>query len=294
MKKIRLLFIARGTRTYGIKVHPFIAAGVIIGIVAVAVLATVEIADFKKLVAEKRAIAEDQVYKNKIQTLEIELNSYKKEYEKVVSIRDSYRASIKEIVELLHNKDSYLAVGSPELSELIETDEVTLLTIRNIVATMQDDQRLLVEVKNYLNARREFIDSFPFAWPVARNGALSISSPFGFRNDVFGADATRFHQGIDIGGDTGEHVVATADGKVVTATYGELSGNLIVIEHKNDFTTRYAHMSKLLVKPGQKVQRGDTIGEIGSTGSSNGPHLHYEIRHNDVPIDPMNYLTTNY
>ena len=244
--------------------------------------------------ADKEEIAELQVSKSKIQSLEIELNEYKKEYDKVIKIRNNYRSSIKEIVELLYNKDSHLGIGSPEFHTIESSDEITLLTIRNTVASMQDDQRLLAEVKNYLSARQEFIDSFPFTWPVLTDGALDISSGFGFRDNVFGIEAIHFHQGIDIGGDEGDKIIATADGKVKFAGSGALSGNLIMISHNNGFDTRFAHLAEIKVRSGQKVERGDIIGIMGDTGLSTDIHLHYEIRHNDIPIDPLNFLTINY
>lgn len=279
MKKLRLLF------------NPIKLGIFALAFIAVFVFATVRISNY---LAEKKSIVIVQNAKDEIQTLEIQLNEYKKEYEKVVNIRDKYRSSIKEIVDLLYNKDSHLGVGMPEYSEITETDEITLLTIRNMVAGMQDDQRLLIEVKHYLTARQGFIDSFPFTWPVARDGALDISSGFGFRKDAFGKDTINFHGGIDIGGNKGESVIATADGVVKVAVLSSLSGNIIILEHDNGFETIYGHLDTIQVKRGQKVKRGQRIGTLGSTGLSTDDHLHYEIRLNSVAIDPMNILGINY
>lgn len=244
--------------------------------------------------AQNTTIAEVQKYKDQHQTLEIELREYKKEYEKVVKIRDRYRASIKEIVELLYNKDSHLGVGTLELHDIPSSDEVTLLAVRNMVASMEDDQQLLAEVKNYLSARKEFIDSFPFAWPVLADGALDIVSGFGFRRNLFGDDKIHFHQGLDIGGGRGTLILSTADGKVDSAGTGDMAGKYIVIEHKNGFTTHYGHLDSIKVRANEEILRGDIIGTMGDTGLSTGIHLHYEIRINDTPIDPLNFLTINY
>jgi len=279
MKKLRLFF------------NPIKLGIFALAFIAIFVFSTVRISNY---LAEKKSITIVQNAKDEIQTLEIQLNEYKKEYEKVVNIRDKYRSSIKEIVDLLYNKDSHLGVGMPEYSEITETDEITLLTIRNMVAGMQDDQRLLTEVKNYLTARQKFIDSFPFTWPVARDGALDISSSFGFRKDAFGKDTINFHSGIDIGGEKGESVIATADGVVKTTYMGTLSGKLIILEHDNGFETVYGHLHTIDVRRGQKVKRGQKIGTMGSTGLSTDDHLHYEVRLNGVAIDPMNLLGINY
>jgi murein DD-endopeptidase MepM/ murein hydrolase activator NlpD len=117
-----------------------------------------------------------------------------------------------------------------------------------------------------------------------------INNEFGFRRNPFGGRAYEFHPGMDIDGERGDLVTASADGTVVKAGYTGGYGNMVEIDHGNGLVTRYGHMSKLDVEIGDKVTRGQLLGLIGSTGRSTGPHLHFELRLNDRPINPRHFL----
>ena len=117
-----------------------------------------------------------------------------------------------------------------------------------------------------------------------------INNEFGFRRNPFGGRAYEFHPGMDIDGERGDQVMASANGTVIKAAYTNGYGNMVEIDHGNGIHTRYGHMSKLEVKEGETVTRGQLIGEIGSTGRSTGPHLHFELRYNDKPINPRHFL----
>lgn len=117
-----------------------------------------------------------------------------------------------------------------------------------------------------------------------------INNEFGFRRNPFGGRAYEFHPGMDIDGERGEQVAASANGTVIKAGFTGGYGNMVEIDHGNGLTTRYGHMSKLDVEVGDTVTRGQQIGEIGSTGRSTGPHLHFELRFNDKPINPRHFL----
>ena len=137
--------------------------------------------------------------------------------------------------------------------------------------------------------------------PGAANGATgsmmwpcpschSITSYFGWRfHPVYQED--RYHSGVDIGASYGATVVAADGGTVITAGYVSGYGNCIVINHGNGLTTLYGHMSSLAVSAGQRVSRGQTIGYVGSTGVSTGPHLHWEVTLNGQRVNPLNYAT---
>lgn len=112
-----------------------------------------------------------------------------------------------------------------------------------------------------------------------------ISSEFGERVHPISAEVT-FHNGIDIALSEGDEVRACFDGEVTKSEYNELSGNHIIIQHIDNYTSSYAHMSKLLVSEGDKVRKGEVIGLAGSTGSATGPHLHFEIRQAGTALDP--------
>jgi len=115
------------------------------------------------------------------------------------------------------------------------------------------------------------------------------ASSFGWRLDPF-TGQNAMHEGIDFIADTGTPIFAAAGGVVLTAGVHPQYGNMIEIDHGNDFVTRYAHTSKMLVKPGDVVQRGRKIAEVGSTGRSTGPHLHFEVRYRGVAQNPSRFL----
>jgi murein DD-endopeptidase MepM/ murein hydrolase activator NlpD len=131
------------------------------------------------------------------------------------------------------------------------------------------------------------LSSVPLRVPVL--GAPEVSSGFGVRIDPF-IRAPAMHTGMDFRGDTGDPVRATADGNVAVAGSNGGYGKMVEIDHGNGLTTRYAHLSDIGVKVGQRVRAGHIIGKVGSTGRSTGPHLHYETRVGGDAIDPRRFL----
>lgn len=117
-----------------------------------------------------------------------------------------------------------------------------------------------------------------------------INNEFGFRRNPFGGRTYEFHPGMDIDGERGETVLAPAAGTVTKASWQGGYGNMIEIDHGNGLISRYGHLSRIDVSIGDQVARGQAMGEIGSTGRSTGPHLHYEIRLNERPINPRHFL----
>jgi murein DD-endopeptidase MepM/ murein hydrolase activator NlpD len=129
-------------------------------------------------------------------------------------------------------------------------------------------------------------DNIPSIW--AHLG--KINNEFGFRRNPFGGRIYEFHAGMDIDGERGDLVNAPAAGTVTKAGWQGGYGNMVEIDHGNGLITRYGHMSKLNVEVGETVVRGQLIGFVGSTGRSTGPHLHYELRLFDHPINPRRFL----
>lgn len=125
-----------------------------------------------------------------------------------------------------------------------------------------------------------------FLWPLKSD--YPITSKFGYRIHPI-SKTKKLHAGIDIGAPTGTDVVAAGSGVVITAKYWGGYGNAVMIDHLNGYWTLYAHLSKIHVKEDQQVEVGQKIGEVGSTGQSTGPHLHFEVRKNSEPVDPMKY-----
>ncbi len=139
----------------------------------------------------------------------------------------------------------------------------------------------------HIDRYRQTLLSVPVRKPVP--GELEVSSPFGVRRDPF-LGTPAMHTGLDLRGEKGEPVHATADGKVAIAGRDGGYGNLIEIDHGHGLSTRYGHLSEIDVKVGQRVHIGQVIGKIGSTGRSTGPHLHYETRINGEPVNPQKFL----
>jgi murein DD-endopeptidase MepM/ murein hydrolase activator NlpD len=125
----------------------------------------------------------------------------------------------------------------------------------------------------------------PQYWPVTG----PITGPFGERSDPFNGEGA-FHPGIDISSTFGQPILAPADGDVSYADFYSGYGRLITIDHGHGLTTRYGHLSGFTVIEGQHVQRGQVIGYVGMSGRTTGPHLHYEVRINDTPVNPKKYL----
>ncbi len=117
-----------------------------------------------------------------------------------------------------------------------------------------------------------------------------INNEFGFRRNPFGGRSYEFHGGMDIDGNKGDMIVAPANGVVKKAGWQGGYGYLIELDHGNGLTTRFGHLSKVEVKEGDPIERGQLIGLVGSTGRSTGPHLHYELRLDNKPINPRRFL----
>ena len=125
-----------------------------------------------------------------------------------------------------------------------------------------------------------------FIYPVKGR----ITSPFGYRNDPF-TGRRSMHYGIDIANKTGTAVKATFDGKVLKCGSSFIYGKYIIVKHTGGYQSLYAHLNKYLVRKGQNVTQGQIIGELGSTGRSTGPHLHFSIYKNQQPVDPLKQLS---
>jgi murein DD-endopeptidase MepM/ murein hydrolase activator NlpD len=132
----------------------------------------------------------------------------------------------------------------------------------------------------------QIIARVPFASPLRR---YEVSSPFGVRRDPFNGEAA-FHPGIDLEADRGAPVYATAPGRVDLAGWVDGYGRMVEIDHGNGIRTRYAHLSRILVRIGERVVTHERIGLVGSSGRSTGPHLHYEVRIDGRPVNPAKFL----
>lgn len=150
------------------------------------------------------------------------------------------------------------------------------------------DQRSdsLAALESQLMDKRVKSIMLPTILPIQSN---SIGSGFGWRTDPI-AGVQAMHEGVDFIADPGTRVIAAAGGVVLSAEFHPQYGNLIEIDHGNGFTSRYAHLTRALVRAGQVVKRGQEIAASGNTGRSTGPHLHFEVRYKGVPQNPVRFL----
>jgi murein DD-endopeptidase MepM/ murein hydrolase activator NlpD len=133
------------------------------------------------------------------------------------------------------------------------------------------------------------IRPMPLGYPIDFD---RVSSGFGRRTDPMNGRSA-FHDGIDLSGKLGSEVRATADGKVIARGHNATYGWYVKINHGNNFVTMYAHNSKILAPLGAKVKRHDVIALLGSTGRSTGPHVHYEVRYKNQPVNPAKFVNIN-
>jgi murein DD-endopeptidase MepM/ murein hydrolase activator NlpD len=141
------------------------------------------------------------------------------------------------------------------------------------------------ELLSYLNKQKSLLASTPSIWPTKG----WISSEFGYRLSPF-TDEREFHKGIDICNKRGSPIVSPAGGIVSSIETDAGYGKLLIINHGSGLITRYAHLDKVMVKKGQAVERGQEIALVGNTGRTTGPHLHYEVHLNGVPVNPLRYM----
>lgn len=193
--------------------------------------------------------------------------------------------------QLLQAADAERAQVQTEVSELDEESASSEAALEELIRQKQAEEEARREAER--RARRLAGEELPpevqvgeLSWPVSG----PITSPFGMRNNPV-THVFRLHAGIDIAVNSGTTVGAAAGGRVIVAGWDEGGcGNMIVIDHGSHLATQYCHLSQIFVGVGQDVQRGQAIAASGSTGNSTGPHLHFGVRIDGRPVDPMSYL----
>lgn len=248
---------------------------------------------------EKKFSARIEAKNILIKDYEGEIKEWKEHSAEIIELKNDYSFLLKEVVDLLYLKNMPVGGGSRNVIE--ETDQITIKALRSTIEEFKQEKNWMGNIKDYLLARKKFVNDFPFIYPVQNGAPSRISSPFGYRKDVFKEDkGLHFHTGVDFPGDLNEPVIATADGRVIyTSRVNEVYGLFVVLKHEMGFLTYYAHLNDYYVRIGQEVKRGEVIGGMGNTGMSLGVHLHYEVRvgenmSNSVPKDPLTYMTSNY
>jgi septal ring factor EnvC (AmiA/AmiB activator) len=178
-------------------------------------------------------------------------------------------------IPLREKHNSLIRDMHEQVEELNRATEKQQEQFESLLKSLEDQQNLLA--------------STPAIRPVARNVKSWITSRFGYRKSPF-TGRREFHKGYDISSRKGTPILATADGVVTFAGKKGLMGDMIVIDHGHGMITRYGHCQKFLKKRGEKVKRWEPIALMGNTGRSTGPHVHYEVHLNGIPVNPEKYI----
>ncbi|MCP4622678.1 MAG: peptidoglycan DD-metalloendopeptidase family protein [bacterium] len=242
-------------------------------------------------------LGEVQTQRKQIQEFANEINTLKA---KLVAI-NSFEKKIRIIANIEKNKDSdnIFGVGGsiPEdLEARIPLNEKHNSLMRDMHEQIEqlsmasaNQQVELETLLKSLEDQQNLLAATPAIRPVSRNVNSWVTSRFGYRTSPF-TGRREFHKGYDIASRQGTPLLATADGVVTYSGKKGLYGNFIVIDHGHGMITRYGHCHKLLKKRGEKVKRWDTIALMGTTGRSTGPHVHYEVHLNGMPVNPVKYI----
>jgi|ERR1041384_43165 murein DD-endopeptidase MepM/ murein hydrolase activator NlpD len=226
------------------------------------------------------------------EALNLRYMSVKAENENLKQANDAYQnsyAKLKGQISYVEDMSKELA-RSAKMQHSPETDELVGIggpeTVVALDKAADHLEREVRHISDRLHSDVLRLSSIPRGLPV--NGY--ITDGFGMRRNPFNGEGHEVHEGLDIAVDFGTPVTATADGLVIYAAPHAGYGNLVIVYHSNGITSRYGHLSRIAVEAGQRIKRGDQVGNVGSTGRSTGPHVHYEIRENDQSVDPIRYV----
>jgi murein DD-endopeptidase MepM/ murein hydrolase activator NlpD len=263
-----------------------VAAVVLAGILVHYVVLTFGVAELKGLRRET-AIQKEQIQNFAAQLIDLkgQMSRIKEMDAKLRVITDIGPPS---------NSESSLGMGGPETSGLFETDLGNRTEdlarkmdeeVKALKTEASDREVSLEELSQSIKGKKVVWDSTPSIWPVRG----WFSSGFGKRISPFTGRLT-MHKGIDIATRQGTEIIAPAAGVVTYKGFDSGFGRVLKIDHGYGIQTLYGHLSKADVKIGQKVKRGDVIANVGNTGMSTGPHLHYQVFINGLPVNPLRYI----
>lgn len=277
-------------------------AGLLAGLVIVPVLLTLLFITPQKTIKQQAAkVMLPAQLKSSMNSTQMHLDAYAKQIGELQARIMRLDAQNQRLARLAGEKETKIANKSllkpsndlPPPSSGGPLVSAQPITEADLEAAITDMMALLDQRDDYLSGLEAKVlqqsvlkDMLPNSSPVS---AAYNSSSFGWRIDPFTGNKA-FHEGLDFTANTGTPIRAAADGIVSVATRTPDYGNIVKIDHGSGLETRYAHASKLLVQAGERVVKGQVIAEVGSTGRSTGPHLHYEIRLNGSPLDPRQYL----
>lgn len=264
---------------------------------AVALLTFLYFYYFSYTPGERRLIDENTVLKQQYEILNRRVNNSLDVLEQIKYRDDNfYRVMLQ--MDPLSDNHRYAGVNNEkryrELSNMNDNGLVKYVTQRVDLfdRSLYAQSLSFDEIKNTAVKNKDKMDHIPAIVPFYSKG-IPISGGYGMRRDPLNGLAI-FHSGIDYAVGEGTPVIATADGTVTYAERKNVYGNFVEIDHGYNYSTRYMHLSKMSVKPGESVKRGQEIGWVGNTGKSLKPHLHYEVRFRGESQNPVNYFFMQY
>lgn len=270
-----------------------IIGGLMVGIVAVAAIYAVNFSiSYREMKASNQDLAVKARDYNKLQQ---QLDYFVKKTQTLEEKMQSLEKLDSDLRNLLKN-DPALKKNIDLKQESYSTNymlasrggidrEKAMRDLQILESKLPQQEQSLKELKNAVIQRNQRLASTPSIWPVAGR----ITSDFGYRRSPFGS-RREFHDGLDIAAPYGTPIRAAADGMVVFTGYRQGYGNMVTISHGYGIETSYGHTSKILVKRGQQVKKGQVIAKVGNTGRSTGPHVHYMVSVNGGLKNPTNYL----
>ena len=266
----------------------YILAGIVIGILFLYLFLTFFPSPREKQLLREKASLESQleVLDNQVDQMQVVMTDLQQRDDNLyrvlfgaepipLSVRQGAQRKIDYYEQLAQMTNSELAADLSLKVDLLEKEIYVQAKSYDEVAQMAKEQEIRME-------------NIPAIQPVMNKDLKRVASGYGMRIDPV-YHVRKFHQGMDFTAPTGTEVFATGNAKVDFAGWKQGYGNTVILDHGYGYKTLYAHLYKILVRKGQKVRRSDIIALVGNTGKSTGPHLHYEVRLNNKPVDPRNY-----
>ena len=252
--------------------------------------------------------AQLDVYEEAVHTIELKRGQLEEEKSELEGLQQDETAKQESVKALMAEKRTELAKYKSQISDAqgelsaydtqLAAQEEQIRSIEAAIKKREEEERRRAEEEARKKREAEAaarktaaakdLGSIHFTWPCPASGR--ITSPFGKRSSPT-KGASTYHNGVDIGAASGANIVAAAAGEVVSAGYSGAAGNMIMISHGGGIYTLYMHCSKITCSEGQSVKAGQTIGKVGSTGVSTGPHLHFGIRSGGSYLNPLKYVS---
>lgn len=243
----------------------------------------------------------ERAQKREIELLSSELKAYKKKFEEMNAVANNLKYKGSDLYRLVLNmepepeslweggiggSDRYARFEGHSQSKLLTETQKSMERTKTKLVNLS---KSFIEIAEYATNKEERLAHTPAIQPINNKDLRRLSSGFGYRYHPI-LKIRKFHHGVDFSASTGTEIYATGDGVVEKAKYATGYGYHVVINHEYGYQTLYGHMSKLNVRRGQKIKRGELIGFVGNTGLSSAPHLHYEVIKDGVKVNPIHYF----